>query len=133
MNIKDFKVFACPDCGHLRGLYYMPPLSEDEHWRQRELEEYKRDFDIDFTDGTFVTICPECGKQATEVPFEEWTAEELKEAIGDVLEDDNRHSITGIAGLFEVCMEEAGAERNTVENALRKLAEYYSEHHSLNY
>lgn len=131
MEARDFKVFLCPDCKNRDGMYYMPPLSKDETLRKMELNEFKEDFGIEFDGKNFHAVCDKCGKKMHEVPFEQWTTEELREAIGNMLEDDNRHSSTNIGWIFDDCMKSAGIEKEKRADALRAFAERYSKTHSL--
>jgi len=131
MKKSDWKVFKCHCCGKNHGYFYMPPLSKSEDLRKREIEEYERDFNLKLEDdGQFHLHC-ECGQDITELPYEEWDSDALCEILSNMLEDNNRHNMTGTPNLFWHCMEQAGISDDRIQETLRHLLDYYSETQSM--
>lgn len=123
-----FRVLKCRECGEFDGIYYAPPLSEDEQLKELEIKEYESDFDVEVsrTDGKFISKC-ECGGRMEEVDIEEWPISMLKEVIGNIMEDDNHHSITSIGNTFDRCMGEAGIEEEQRSKTLINYINMYLE------
>lgn len=131
MDKTDFKLFRCPHCGDNYGFYYMPPLSSNPEWRQRELKEYEEDFDVRLKEnGKWALTCGRCGKEFEETEPESYKADDHVEILGSLLEDDNRHSITNIGNVFKDCMISAGIEEDKTAAVLGNIVERYSKTHS---
>ncbi len=127
MRIEDFRVLTCTKCGREES-FYAPPLSKDEELRKMEVEEYTEDFEVSITDdGKFVKKCEKCGEQMAEISIDEWHIPLITETIGDMMEDDNHHSLTGLGRCFNECMMKAGIDDELRRKALIEYMKLYSE------
>lgn len=133
MKMNDFKVLKCKKCGHI-SIFYAPPLSKDPDLRQRELEEYKTDFEVEISDDfKFSDNCNKCGETRKEIALKDCDASTLSEILGNLLEDDNRHNVTSIGSLINKIMDDVGINEKDKQQFMYKLLEHYDETHSLKY
>lgn len=108
MEIKDWRVLKCTRCGNTGGAYYAPPLPKDKELKYFEKDMYESDYQVKVTDnGMFEKNC-DCGGTMKEVDPSEWPLNVVKEVIGSMMEDDNRHSLVKLGHAFDECMKKAG-------------------------
>lgn len=124
MQKSDFKIMTCNKC-HKRHYYYAP-FTKDKG----EIEEYKNCFEVEIDENFHFSGKCNCGGNLTEA--ETLTSNDCIELLGNLLEDDNRHSITGIGRVISNCCDAAGADENIKTNILKSLLDYYDNYHSLN-
>lgn len=132
MKCTDFKLLKCPECGRT-SIYYAPPLSKNEELRKSEIEEYEEmgvEIDENFS---FKEKCTCNDGYQTELPFDKYPELDCAEILGNILEDDNHHNLTGIGYLFIDMMKKAGISEKERESAIRELLISYSENHTLKY
>lgn len=121
MKISDFVVFDSKQKPGGISIYYMPKEYIDEE----EMEEEN----ICIIDGEFYRNCN--GRAEKALPMEQWDSDTICEVLGDLLEDNNRHNITGIGHTFKTMMAQAGADAETIRKALLNLLVYYDLNKSL--
>lgn len=133
MKMNDFKVLKCEKCGNT-SILYAPPLSNNPELRKMELEEYKTDFEVEISDDfKFTDNCDRCGEARKEIPLEDCDASIFSEILGNLLEDDNRHSVVSIGSLIIKIMNDIGINEKDKQQFMYKFLEHYNETHSLNY
>ena len=122
MDIKDFTIVTCKN-NHYNILYGAKGLSQ---------EELKDEFDAGIVDGKIATIC-HCGEKMVEISSNYWSEQMCSEVLGNMLEDDNRHSLTGIGYLISDIMKKKNFTKEQRADVIKGLLEHYNENHSLRY
>lgn len=76
---------------------------------------------------------PEDYALLVEAPIGEWAKEDFVEILGNMLEDDNRHTLITLPNLLVDIMCKSNISEEHQLLMMRNLTEHYSEKHSLKY
>lgn len=110
MNIQQkWAILECPICKK-RGYYYLGNDIPPHDINKFEYAGFSKN-DLE---------CSTCHIEKIEIPYDEWTAEDLAEIFGNELEDRNHHWLTNMPQLLLQSLTEANLPTDTYRTQIMR-------------